>query len=165
VAILVAEELGRTWRPIKKAHIIAGVERARWEGRLETVSSRPPVILDGAHNEEGAAVLAAHVRATWGGRIILVFGVLADKDIRAMTRLLFPLAEMVVVTRVPGERAAEPATVAALAPAFRGRLVLEPDPRRAVAVARREAAGKTPIVITGSLFLVGEVKRLRLFPA
>jgi len=165
VAILVAEELGRTWRPLRKSRIIAGVEQARWEGRLETVSARPAVILDGAHNEEGAAALAAHVRQTLKGRIILVFGVLRDKDIRAMTRHLFPLADTVVLTRVPNDRAADPAAIAALAPAFRGRLLLEPDPRRAVALARREAGGKTPIVITGSLFLVGEVKRLRLFPA
>jgi len=165
VAILVAEELGRIWRPVKKAQVIAGIQRARWEGRLETASRRPLVILDGAHNEEGAAALATHVRRTLKGRIILVFGVLRDKDIRAMTRLLFPLAATVIVTRVPNERAADPATVAALAPAFRGRLVLEPDPRRAVALARREAAGKTPVVITGSLFLVGEIKRLGLFPA
>ncbi|MDH4196671.1 MAG: bifunctional folylpolyglutamate synthase/dihydrofolate synthase [Candidatus Aminicenantes bacterium] len=165
VAILVAEELSRSWRPLKKARVIAGVERARWEGRLETVSVRPPVILDGAHNEEGAAALAAHLRRIFKERIILVFGVLCDKDIRAMARRLFPLADMVVLTRIPNDRSAEPAAVAALAPRFRGRLRVEPDPRRAVRLAQRESAGRTPVVIAGSLFLVGEVKRLRLFPA
>jgi len=165
VAILVAEELGRAWRPLKKARIIAGVERASWEGRLETVSARPPVILDGAHNAEGAAALAAHLRRTFKERVILVFGALRDKDIRAMTRHLFPLAGTVLLTRIPNERSAEPSDIAALIPVFRGRLRVEPDPRRAVRLALGESGGRTPIVITGSLYLVGEVKRLRLFPA
>ncbi len=165
VAILVAEELGRAWRPLKKTRIVAGLEGARWDGRLEWVSSRPPVILDGAHNAEGAAALAAYLRRSFKERVILVFGVLRDKDIPAMARRLFPLAETVVLTRIPNDRTAEPADITALAPAFRDRLRLEPDPRRAVSLARRESRGKTPVVITGSLFLVGEVKRLRLFPA
>ena len=164
VAILVAEELGRSWRPLQKSRVIAGVERAHWEGRLESVSVRPPVILDGAHNEEGAAALAAHLRRTFKERVVLVLGVLRDKDVRALTRHLFPLAAAVVLTRVPGERGATPEEIAALAPAFRGRLWLEPDPRRAVRLARRESGGRIPMIITGSLFLVGEVKRLRLFP-
>ena len=165
VAALVAEELGRSWRPLEKDRVIAGLESVRWEGRLETVSVRPPVILDGAHNEEGAAALAAHLRRTFKERIVLVLGILRDKDIRAITRHLFPVAGTVVLTRVPGDRGAAPEEIAALAPPACGRLWIEPDPRRAVRLARRESGGKTPVVITGSLFLVGEVKRLRLFPA
>jgi len=102
-----------------------------------------------------------------------------DKDIRSMTRLLFPLCETVILTRVPYKRSATPEELAAAAPSFKGRILLEPDTRKAVRLALalsgkgmgtrtkgtcpRSERGRTPVIIAGSLFLIGEVKRLRLF--
>jgi folylpolyglutamate synthase/dihydropteroate synthase len=114
-----------------------------------------------------------------------------DKDLRAMTRILFPLCDTVVLTRVPYKRSATPEELQAAAPPFKGSLFLEPDTRKAVEVAlaeSRKASGRNesmaagdkdgtctsgtcprsergpaPVVIAGSLFLIGEVKRLRLF--
>jgi dihydrofolate synthase/folylpolyglutamate synthase len=80
-----------------------------------------------------------------------------------MTRLLFPLCETVILTRVPHERSATPEELAAAAPSFKGRILLEPDTRKAVRLALAESRGRTPVVIAGSLFLIGEVKRLKLF--
>ena len=162
VAIAAAEVLSRTWRPLDKARVLAAVRGARWEGRLETVRRRPLVLLDGAHNPEGAGALAAHLRDVVRRPVVLVFAAMKDKDLRAMTRLLFPLCRAVVLTRAPYKRSASPGEIAAAAPPFAGRLLLEPDVRRAVALALAESSG-APVVIAGSLFLVGEVKRLRLF--
>ncbi len=86
-----------------------------------------------------------------------------DKDLRAMTRVLFPVASTVVLTRVPYKRSASPEDLLAAAPPFRGRVFLEPDTRKAVDLALAESRGCKPVVIAGSLFLIGEVKRLRLF--
>jgi dihydrofolate synthase/folylpolyglutamate synthase len=163
VAIATAEVLSRTWKPLDKAKIINAVRETRWEGRLETVAGRPLVLLDGAHNVEGAEALAAHVRETVRRPVILVFAAMQDKDIRALARLLFPLCETVILTRVPYKRSATPEELAAAAPPFGGRVLLEPDTRKAVALALSESRGRTPVVIAGSLFLIGEVKRLRLF--
>ncbi|MGZ4886476.1 MAG: bifunctional folylpolyglutamate synthase/dihydrofolate synthase [Candidatus Aminicenantales bacterium] len=163
VAIAAAEVLSRTWRPLGKSGIIRGIREARWEGRLETVSRRPLVVLDGAHNEEGAASLAAHIRDVLRKPVILVFGVMKDKDIRAMARRLFPHARTVILTQVPNTRSAPPASILDAAPEFRDRIRIEPDTAKAVRLALRESAGRVPIVIAGSLFLVGEVKKLRLF--
>ena len=143
--------------------IFKAVRETRWEGRLETVARRPLVLLDGAHNVEGVEALAAHVRETVGRPVVLVFAAMQDKDIRSMTRLLFPLCSTVILTRVPYKRSATPEELAAAAPAFKGRVLLEPDTRKAVRLALAESRGRTPVVIAGSLFLIGEVKRLKLF--
>jgi dihydrofolate synthase/folylpolyglutamate synthase len=163
VAIATAEVLARTWKPLEKAMIVRTIGQTRWEGRLETVSRRPLVVLDGAHNVEGAEAFAAHIRETFGKPVVLIFAAMQDKDIRAMTRILFPLCETVILTRVPYKRSATPEELAAAAPPFKGRVFLEPDTRKAIRLALAESHGRTPVVIAGSLFLIGEVKRLRLF--
>jgi dihydrofolate synthase/folylpolyglutamate synthase len=163
VAIATAEVVSRTWKPLDKAKIIKAVRETRWEGRLETVAGRPLVLLDGAHNVEGAEALAAYIKETVRRPVVLVFAAMQDKDIRAMARLLFPLCETVILTRVPYKRSATPEELAAAAPPFNGRVLLEPDTSKAVALALSESRGRTPVVIAGSLFLIGEVKRLKLF--
>jgi dihydrofolate synthase/folylpolyglutamate synthase len=163
VAIAAAEVLSRTWKPLRKAAIVRGIREAVWEGRLETVSRSPLVILDGAHNEEGTASLAAHIQDVIRKPVILVFAVMKDKNIRAMARRLFPKARTVFLTQVPDKRSALPAEVQAATPEFRAKTRLEPDVAKAVRLALEESAGRTPVVIAGSLFLIGEVKRLRLF--
>ncbi|MCJ7487387.1 MAG: Mur ligase family protein, partial [Candidatus Aminicenantes bacterium] len=163
VAIAAAEVLSRIWKPLDKAKIIKAIGETRWEGRMETVRTRPLVLLDGAHNPEGAAALAAHIRETIGRPVILVFAAMQDKDIRSMTRILFPVCGAVILTRVPYKRSATPEELAAAAPPFKGRILLEPDTRKAVRLAMAESLGRTPVVIAGSLFLIGEIKRLGLF--
>jgi dihydrofolate synthase/folylpolyglutamate synthase len=163
VAIAAAEVLSRTWKPLDKAAVVRAIGTTRWEGRLETVGRRPLVLLDGAHNAEGAEALAAHLRDVVRRPVVLVFAAMEDKDIRAMTRTLFPVASAVVLTRVPYKRSATPEALLAAAPPFKGPVFLEPDTRRAVELALSLAGGRAPVVIAGSLFLVGEVKRLGLF--
>jgi dihydrofolate synthase/folylpolyglutamate synthase len=86
-----------------------------------------------------------------------------DKDLRAMTRILFPIASTTVLTRVPYKRSADPEDLLAAAPRSQGRVFLEPDTRKAVELALSLSGGREPMVIAGSLFLIGEVKRLKLF--
>jgi dihydrofolate synthase / folylpolyglutamate synthase len=163
MAIAATEVLSRVWRPFDKAKVLAAIRETRWEGRLETVRRRPLVLLDGAHNPEGVEALAAHIRDVVRRRVVLVFAAMQDKDLRAMTRVLFPVAATVILTRVPYKRSATPEDVLAAAPLFRGRVFLEPDTRKAVELAVAVSGGRKPVVIAGSLFLIGEVKRLRLF--
>ena len=163
MAIATAEVLSRVWKPLDKAKVLSAIRETRWEGRLETARARPLVLLDGAHNVEGIEALAAHLRDVVRRRVVLVFAAMEDKDIRAMTRVLFPLASAVVLTRVPYERSATPEALLRAAPPFKGPVFLEPDTRRAVELALSISGGRSPVVVAGSLFLVGEVKRLRLF--
>jgi dihydrofolate synthase/folylpolyglutamate synthase len=163
VAIATAEALSRVWKALDKTKILKAIREVHWEGRLETVRRRPLVLLDGAHNVEGVTALVAHIKEVIGHPIVLVFAAMQDKDIRSMTRVLFPVASTVILTRVPYKRSATPEELLAAAPPFEGPVFLEPDTRRAVNLAVAESRGHTPVVIAGSLFLIGEVKRLRLF--
>jgi dihydrofolate synthase/folylpolyglutamate synthase len=164
VAISAAELLARVWHVLDRERIVEGIEATRWEGRLETVSKRPRVLLDGAHNVEGATSLAAFIREVLGRPVVLVFGVMKDKDVGPMARLLFPEAARIVLTGIPSIRSARPEDVLRVAGRFRDRILVEPDVRSAVRLALAESRGRIPVVVAGSLFLVGEVKRLRLFP-
>ena len=163
VAIAALVELGRRWKRLHKERIVQAVQEARWDGRLEFVLRRPLVVLDGAHNEAGARVVAAYARDFLPRPLTLVFGIMKDKNIRRVSALLFPLAETIILTSVPLLRSASPELVFYLAKVRGKKTFLEPDPKRAV----QKAVQMTPlggsILITGSLFLVGEAKKL--FPA
>jgi dihydrofolate synthase/folylpolyglutamate synthase len=140
---------------VSAAAVRAGLARVRWPGRLAVVRDDPLVLVDGAHNPAGMAALAAELPSRFGGRrATLVFAVMADKDWRAMLSPLFPHVGRAIVTRV-GRRAAEPEAVAAVVGEHVPVRVLA-DPRAALAAALADAAPGEPVLVTGSLFLVGE---------
>jgi dihydrofolate synthase/folylpolyglutamate synthase len=163
VAIAAAVETGRLWKPLRKNRIIQGVRETRWPGRLETVSRRPRVVLDGAHNESGAQAVAGYARDFLPRPLTLVFGIMRDKDIRRVSASLVPLAGTVILTSVPSPRAASPELVFSLAPVRGKKTFLEPNAGRAVLKAIEMTPRRGSVLVTGSLFLVGEVKRL--FPS
>ncbi len=142
-------------------------------GRFEVVDpGDPTVVLDGAHNPSGAAALAESLPEFLAGRpLCLVTGILDDKDAAAMLAALLPLCSRLICTAPSSPRALSPATLASLA----GQLgsgpaaELEPDPRRALALARGTrfsgggpggAAGGV-ILATGSLYLIADLMRPR----
>jgi dihydrofolate synthase/folylpolyglutamate synthase len=160
IAASAALVLDRTWRPIPASAIVRGISRARWEGRLEPVSRRPLVLLDGAHNEAGAAALRAYLEELRPRRLVLVFTMMKDKAVGRVAGRLFPLARKIVLTTIPYARAAAPGDILRRARPYRDKIVVEPSLRKAVALARAEAGARGVVVITGSLFLVGAAKKL-----
>jgi dihydrofolate synthase/folylpolyglutamate synthase len=132
-----------------------GLESAAWPGRLAVVRQTPLVLLDGAHNPAGAAALARELPGLLRGRrTTLVFAVMRDKEWRGILDRLLPHAGRVVVTRV-GPRGADPGEVVA-AIADRVPAVAIDDARRAVAETVAAAGPDDAVLITGSLYLVGE---------
>lgn len=158
VALALLEEAARAGLPVRWSRVPGAVARTRWPGRLQTLPGRPAVLLDGAHNPEGARALARHLAD--GPPFVLVFGAMADKDVEAMAERLFPLASRVVLTRVAQDRAASPRELARRAGAFARGAVLAETPAAALARARALAGPDGRIVVAGSLFLVGEVLAL-----
>ncbi len=159
MAIAASEQLEGNWRKLEKEKIIQGIEETRWEGRLEILSHSPLVILDGAHNEEGAKALRDYIQEFVSPPLTLVVAFMRDKKITRMATLLFPLAERIILTRFPYFRAAEPEEISAQAPQFKEKFVLEPETKRAFKTALSETALRGCIVIAGSLYLVGEIKK------
>jgi dihydrofolate synthase/folylpolyglutamate synthase len=159
VAIVASEQLSRNWKKLEKVKIIQGIEETRWEGRLEVLSCRPLMILDGAHNEEGAKALRDYIQEFVSTPLTLVVAFMRDKKIAKIADILFPLADKIIITRFPYFRAAEPEEIRAQALKFKDKIVLKPDAQRAVKVALSETSLQGSIVVTGSLYLVGEVKK------
>jgi dihydrofolate synthase/folylpolyglutamate synthase len=130
-----------------------GLRQTRWPGRFQLVRESPPVILDGAHNPAAAEVLVAAIRERFAGQpVTLILGVLRDKDCAAVCRHLASVAARIICVPVKSERTSDPQELA--------RWCREANPQTAVetatdlATAYARATGV--VVITGSLFLVGE---------
>ena len=160
IAIAAAGIISRTWRPLRKKLVIDGVERARWEGRLETVGRNPAILLDGAHNEAGALLLKTFIRDRCRPKPILIFAVMKDKAIPRMVRILFPEAQKVFLPALSYPRAASPEDILSLARPFRKRIQVVPALKDVIAAARAEAGFRGTVLITGSLILVGEAKKI-----
>lgn len=158
VALVAARELrGLGWERLTPRALERGAAAVHWPGRLEeiTLPKGERVLLDGAHNAEGATALADHLE-TAGLPYRLLFGVLADKDGAAMLASLGEKAESIVLTTVGVPRARPAEELAGLVP--RGRsVVLEPDPECALVQGLRQL-GDRVLVVAGSLYLVGALR-------
>jgi dihydrofolate synthase/folylpolyglutamate synthase len=135
--------------------IRVGLAKLRWPGRLELIEGSPSVLLDAAHNPDAAQALAEHLATLQQRypRVVLLFGVLADKEHEAMLELLLPRVDQFVF--------ATPATPRALAAAQLvarwGGLAID-DPLQALRRAQRLAGKRGLVVAAGSIFLMAAVR-------
>jgi dihydrofolate synthase / folylpolyglutamate synthase len=164
LAIATAMELNQQgFSGITAKSIERGIRETRWPGRFQVIDARPgwpEMVIDVAHNPAGAWALRSCLSERYEGRpLIFVFGAMRDKAISEMTEILFPLAEKVIATRPENPRAASPEEIQQAA--ARTGVEIESVEDVADAVERaRMLAGNGVIVITGSIYLVGEVMRL-----
>jgi dihydrofolate synthase/folylpolyglutamate synthase len=158
LAAAALRQLARAGVPVAEEAIARGIAGARWPGRLEEVGG---VLLDGAHNPDGAAALAAALPVLHPGRPVeLVFGVLSDKDHAGMLRALVPAARRLHLVAPSTPRARAPSEVHAEARALGAEADLHPALGDALACARRAAADGALVCVAGSLYLVGEARAL-----
>ncbi len=138
-----------------------GLREARWPGRLEAVAQNPLVLLDGAHNPAGARALARFVEKHYRGRRVwLIYSAMRDKAVDEVAGVLFPPAHKVILTRVPVERAVSPQALLGLVAHHHKRIEVTESLAEALEQIRRAAAKTDIILVTGSLYLVGEAKKL-----
>ena len=146
-----------------------GFAAVRSPGRLEVIrfEDQAPVILDGAHNPAGIASLALAIANEFAFRHrIVVLGVLADKDLDAMVAQLEPIADHVVVTQAPSDRAAPAEQLAKVVRAAGLSVETADSMSEALDLARGLAADTDAVVVTGSLYTVGAARdALGLDPA
>jgi dihydrofolate synthase/folylpolyglutamate synthase len=147
---------------IGKKHIIIGLRKVDWPARLETVNREPLVILDGAHNPDAMQNLKkAIVNDFKFKRLILVLGIMEDKNIKKMLQEIVQVAHMVVLCRPPMDRAASTESLASILNALKiENIKTVDDVRKATRLALSQAHRNDLICITGSLFTVGEVRGL-----
>ena len=155
---LAALELVNEHFPVPQAALRYGLETVRWPGRLEVISERPLVILDGAHNPEGVRALAdALIELRQGRKIKLLFATMADKEWQLMLEILAKLADEIIFTRVSMERSADPELLAKNIPVPIPSRVIQ-DSQTALAALLDRAQPDDILVVAGSLYLLGEVR-------
>lgn len=141
--------------------IAGGIAGVKWPGRLELVKNDPPVLIDGAHNPQAASSLAEHLQkllARRYRRLILVVGVMKDKDISGILSPLLPLAADVICTAPAYGRAASAEQLAAMIKALGYYARPAPTVAGAISLAEGLCRQGDLIVITGSFYTIGEAK-------
>lgn len=160
LAVLAAERLADAgFARVDGAAIAAGIAACTWPGRLEWHHDEEgrEVLIDAAHNPDGAEALAAYLEEL-GRPFDLLFGALGDKAVEKMLPRLASGASRVTLTRPPSPRAVDPRVWESLLPARMPSAVSD-EPATALRHALGEAAGR-PLVICGSIYLIGELRRI-----
>jgi dihydrofolate synthase / folylpolyglutamate synthase len=152
---------------VPSAAVDAGLTGVKWPGRLDLrrLADGREVLLDAAHNPEGAAALAEYLRSLAGPRLPLVFAAMRDKDTARMFSALLPAVASLTITRASNRRSADPEALAldarAVAPTLP--IVVEPSLGDALSSAWRPALPAPPaqrILVAGSIFLLGDAMQL-----
>ena len=161
VAVVAAKLASKQDNRINELALHQGVALTKWPGRLERISQKPDVILDGAHNPAGAAVLRAALDKYYcGKKICFIFGMMGDKDISQVITTLFRKEDTVYTVRADeGTRAAEPE---ALAEQIGPQAKAMHDLAAAYKTALAEVGEDGLVCVCGSLYLVGTFKKMLL---
>ena len=159
LAVGIAERLMDVGFKIDTEAVQIGLETATHPGRLEFLDG---VLLDGAHNIGGVHALREFLDENIGRPIVMVFGSMNDKDIAAITSVIFPKADRLVLTTPENSRAMPAEDLLQFVPdgLDRERIFITPNATAAIAKARAVSGERDLILVTGSLYLVGEVRRL-----
>jgi dihydrofolate synthase/folylpolyglutamate synthase len=163
VAVRVLEAARRTGIRVTGAAIERGLTEVQWPGRLELIQVQdgPGVLLDAAHNVEGATALAAYLERWHPERPTLVLGVMRDKDVAGIVSALAPVVSSVIATAAETPRALPARELAARIGAIAGEVPIRAEPDAVTAVEQALTAGRT-VCVAGSIYLVGAVRdRLR----
>ncbi|QHW34156.1 bifunctional folylpolyglutamate synthase/dihydrofolate synthase [Paenibacillus rhizovicinus] len=147
-----------------------GLRSAAWPGRLEMIGDSPRILVDGAHNPEGAEMLAAALKETYSyERLHLMIGMLANKNHRDALRHILPLVNTLVVTEADFRKALPAADLASLVQELREEagysfeLIVEPDWKKALERLQMSTSKADLAVVTGTLYLIADVRSQLLY--
>ncbi len=144
---------------INEKHLRAGLSSTTWEGRLETLRLNPPLILDGAHNPSAANALRSSLtHAHPDKKFLFLIGMLVEKDHENYVKELSPIAEGMIFTRVPSDRHMPPEDLANIARNYVDNIRVIHDAEAAFIELGKHHT--TPACATGSLYLIGAIKKL-----
>ncbi len=157
LSLTVTELLMKKGYDISPQHIRDGLRHTTWPGRMHIVSRKPLIVLDGAHNPSAIRELASTLRRDFKyRRLILVLGIMRDKDIEKMIKRIVSMADYVIYSRADYYRSADPAGLMDVAKPLGkpGEIIRKiPD---ALNRAKEMAGPQDLIMVCGSLFTVGE---------
>jgi dihydrofolate synthase/folylpolyglutamate synthase len=160
-AAVAARILATSGFHVDERAIAIGVQEVHWPGRMEQLQRNPVVYLDGAHNPAGAQQLREFWQDNFRGRrVILVYGAVRDKAVDEIIGWLFHAAWIIIYTEPRTTRAISAKVLANIAPPYGGRRVeVIPEPEAALSRALELAQPHDVVFATGSLYLVGDLRR------
>ncbi|MGI6662294.1 MAG: bifunctional folylpolyglutamate synthase/dihydrofolate synthase [Bacillota bacterium] len=135
-----------------------GIATTQWPGRMEVMSKHPLIILDGAHNPEGAKALRDTLVSFPKKRTVCVVGILGDKSYKEATSLIAPLCDEVIVTKPDTPRSLDPDLLAAEVKRYLPSVTVEPDLHKALEEALKRTGQEDMLLVSGSLYLVGSAR-------
>ncbi|HWQ70910.1 MAG TPA: folylpolyglutamate synthase/dihydrofolate synthase family protein, partial [Desulfitobacteriaceae bacterium] len=144
--------------PIPRKAIYGALRKVKWPGRLELMSGNPKVLLDGAHNADGAEALAQTLKQYAGNRLVLCIGMLDDKERDKVGELLIPLADEVIITKPQSPRAQDWMALAKIAEKHKKPLRCIENPKEAVNAAFWQLKSKDMLCVTGSLYMIAAAR-------
>ncbi len=163
VAIGLAELLKAEGFEISRSAIIKGLKSATHAGRLELIPHKPSFLIDGAHNPAGAQTLRAYLDEFAPRPLTLVFGAMRDKQLEQMGEILFPVADVLVLTTIDNPRSAPMDTLQTIARRFaKGKVLSTQSGAEALRTAIANTTAEGLICVSGSLYLIGEMRPLIL---
>jgi dihydrofolate synthase/folylpolyglutamate synthase len=160
LAVASAEELARQGFPVTPESVERGIRETRWPGRFQVIpatASQPEIVLDVAHNPSGAWALRSALSSFYEDRrLIFVFGAMRDKAINEIAEILFPLSERVIATVADNPRSASPDEIREAAARANTEIESTANVGAALQRAKTLAASGGIVVVTGSIYIVGE---------
>lgn len=142
-----------------------GIEQVEWKGRLEIIQTRPPILIDGAHNPQAAEAVSKTIKQIFGAtfkNFIIIFGIMADKDIKGIIKPFLTFASDIILTSPAYSRAATPEKLAEIVKSMGFfNIKIEKTVKDAIEKAKELALTSyedSLIVITGSFYTIGEAK-------
>jgi dihydrofolate synthase / folylpolyglutamate synthase len=164
LAIAAADELNRQGFPVTASAIEQGIRETHWPGRFQVIAATgnsPEYVFDVAHNPAGAWALRSTLSAGYPDRpLTFIFGALRDKAIGEMAEILFPLADRVIATHADNPRSASSSEIRTAAARTSTPIEEAANVEAAIDLAKSSVRPDTVVVITGSIYIVGEAMRV-----
>lgn len=160
-AVYAAEALIDMKVSIKKEAIIRGLHNVIWPGRLEVLRKDPVTVLDGAHNRDGIKKLAISIKKYFKyDKLILVLGILADKEVTEMVKTIVPLAEKVITVTPHNIRGECGTSLLSEVKKINENSIYIEDYEKAYKEALKSCNKKSLLVICGSLYMIGDMRKI-----
>jgi dihydrofolate synthase / folylpolyglutamate synthase len=159
LAIHLSEALESDGFTIPHSAIVSGIENAQHPGRLELITHTPSFLLDGAHNPAGCQSLREYLDEFAPHPLTLVFGAMRDKQLDQIGEILFPIADVLILTPVENPRSAPIQMLQSIASRFaHGTVIESQSSAEALQIARASMPPQGLICVAGSLYLIGEMR-------
>lgn len=161
LAVAIVKFLSDYGYQISSAAIRQGLKRVSWPGRLEILRHRPAIVIDVAHNVDGAQALRKAIESIFSYRkLVLVLGMLADKDKEKILKLLAPLAEILIVTQPNSPRAGSWKDLAKIGAKYVEQVEVIPKIEDAIQRGLELAGVEDLLCITGSIYMVADARKM-----